>query len=124
MTCDAVAEDSDAAQARVFFDQLDAEIDIISARIETVEALTECARRANRLTDRLRAEVAALRAELYEVHRLIDAIMLRFPEVMTRDASAPHCPPGNGARVTGTGPAGPCEEPATLPPSRHTVAKR
>ncbi|GAF45465.1 hypothetical protein RW1_022_00420 [Rhodococcus wratislaviensis NBRC 100605] len=81
-------EDSDAAQARVFFDHLDAEIDIIAARIETVDALTEGARRPNRLTDRLRTEAVALRAEPYEVHRLIDAIVFRFPEVMTRDVSA------------------------------------
>ena len=66
------------------------EINIITARIETVDALTEGARRAHRLTDRLHAEAAALRAELYEVHRLVDAIVFRFPEVMTRDASARH----------------------------------
>ncbi|MGV9861773.1 hypothetical protein [Rhodococcus koreensis] len=52
--------------------------------------LIEGARRVNWLTDRLRGEAAALRAELYEVHRLIDAIVFRFPEVMTRDASACH----------------------------------
>ena len=85
-----MADDSDAAQARIFLDQLDAEIDILSLRIETVESLTERARRAHRLTDRLHAEAAALRAELYEVHRLVDAIVFRFPDVMTRDASALH----------------------------------
>ncbi|MGW4340943.1 hypothetical protein ACWEK5_50595 [Rhodococcus koreensis] len=78
------------AQARIFLGQLDAEIDILAARIETAETLTEAARRAHRLTDRLDAEAAALRAELYEVHRLIDAIGFRFPEAMTRDASALH----------------------------------
>ncbi|MDT2009481.1 hypothetical protein FXW78_46870 [Rhodococcus opacus] len=84
----AVVDDSDAAQARIFLDQLDAEIDVIMAAIETVDALAERARRAHRLTDRLRAEAAALRAELYEVHRLVDAIVFRFPQVMTRDESA------------------------------------
>ncbi len=52
MTCDAVAEDSDAAQARIFLDQLDAEIDIITARIVTVDALAEGAHRAHRLIRR------------------------------------------------------------------------
>ncbi len=76
-----MADDSDAAQPRILLDQVDAEIDVIAARIETVDALAERARRAYRLTDRLRAE-------LYEVHRLVDAIVFRFREVMTRDASA------------------------------------
>ncbi|MGW4337948.1 hypothetical protein ACWEK5_34840 [Rhodococcus koreensis] len=35
------------------------EIDIVAARIETVDALIEGARRAHRLTDRLRGEAAA-----------------------------------------------------------------
>lgn len=33
----------DAVQARIFLDHLDAEIDVIAASIETVDALTECA---------------------------------------------------------------------------------
>ncbi|MGV9869730.1 hypothetical protein [Rhodococcus koreensis] len=62
MTFETMADDSDSAQARIFLAQLNAEIDIITARIETVEALTECARRARRLTERLRAVAAARRA--------------------------------------------------------------
>ncbi|MGV9869687.1 hypothetical protein [Rhodococcus koreensis] len=78
MTFDARADDSDSAQAR----------------IGTVGALAECARKAHLLTDRLRAEAAALRAERYQVHRHVDAIVFGFPEVMTRDASALARPPG------------------------------
>ncbi|MFD9666970.1 hypothetical protein ACFWAY_36075 [Rhodococcus sp. NPDC059968] len=54
MTFDAMAEDSDVAQARIFLGHLDAEIDIVAARSETVDALAEHARRAHRPTDRLR----------------------------------------------------------------------
>lgn len=79
-----MVEDSDAAQARILLDELDAQIDIVAARIETVDALAECARRAHRL----RPEAAALSAEPCEVHRRVDAIVFRFPEVMTRDATA------------------------------------
>ncbi len=90
MTLEAMADDSDVAQARIFLDQLDAEIDILSQRIETAEALSARARKARKRgqADRFGAEATALRGELYEVHRLADAIVFRFPAVMTRGESA------------------------------------
>ncbi|BAH55939.1 MULTISPECIES: hypothetical protein [Rhodococcus] len=90
MTVGAVADASDAAQARIFLDQLDTEIDVLSQRIESTEALADRARtdHQRRLTDQLGAEVAGLRGELFEVHRLVDALVFRFPEVIRRDPPA------------------------------------
>nr|WP_271213030.1 hypothetical protein [Rhodococcus wratislaviensis] len=46
-------------------------------------------RRANAARPtRFGAEATALRGELYEVHRLVEAIVFRFPAVMTRGESA------------------------------------
>ncbi|MDT2007062.1 hypothetical protein FXW78_25485 [Rhodococcus opacus] len=83
-------EDSDTAQARVFLGRLREEIETVSRNIENAQALVERARRAGRfgLRDRLRAEATGLRGELYEVHRLVDALVFRFPEVLARETSA------------------------------------
>ncbi|MDF3312486.1 hypothetical protein P3H15_46950 [Rhodococcus sp. T2V] len=41
MTFEVMAEDSDVAQARIFLGQPDADIGIVAARSETVDALAE-----------------------------------------------------------------------------------
>ncbi|MFD6061055.1 hypothetical protein [Rhodococcus wratislaviensis] len=65
------------------------EIETVSRNIENAQALVEQAQKAGKLglRDRLRAEVTVLRGELYEVHRLVDALVFRFPEVLAREES-------------------------------------
>ncbi|GAF43312.1 hypothetical protein [Rhodococcus wratislaviensis] len=46
MTLQAMADDSDVGQPRIFLDQLETEFDILSQRIEIAEALSERARKA------------------------------------------------------------------------------
>jgi len=59
--------DHDTAQARVFLDQLHAEIEILSERIEDAQARAQQARAVDRsLAERFRAEAAALRRQRYE----------------------------------------------------------
>ncbi|UZG52477.1 hypothetical protein ONE62_20030 [Rhodococcus opacus] len=86
-----MAEDSDAAQAHVFLGRLREEIEAVSQNIESAQALVSKAQRAGRrgLTERLRAEVAVLRGELYEAHCPVDALVFRLPAVLAREESAP-----------------------------------
>ncbi|MFD9664893.1 tyrosine-type recombinase/integrase [Rhodococcus sp. NPDC059968] len=62
----------------------------VSRNIENAQALVENTQKAGRrgLRDRLRAEVTVVRGELYEVHRLVDALVFRFPEVLAHVESA------------------------------------
>ena len=78
-----MAENSDAAQARVFADMLTAEIAAASSRIEESEQL---ARKASRVGDSRSHvwhsdEAQAKKQTLYELHRQLDALTNRFPTV-------------------------------------------
>jgi polyhydroxyalkanoate synthesis regulator phasin len=78
-----MAENSDAAQARVFADMLTAEIAAASSRIEDSEQL---ARKALRVGDsrshvRHSDEAQTQKQSLYELHRQLDALRNRFPAV-------------------------------------------
>ncbi|MGV9868841.1 hypothetical protein [Rhodococcus koreensis] len=72
--------DHDAAQARVFLDQLHAEIEILSERIEDAQARAQQARAVDRsLAERFRAEAAALRRQRYEAQQLVDGLVAGVP---------------------------------------------
>ena len=78
-----MAENSDAAQARVFTDMLTAEIATASSRVEASEQL---ARKALRVGDSRSHvwhsdEVQTQKQDLYELHRQLDALRNRFPTV-------------------------------------------
>ncbi|OZD85545.1 hypothetical protein CH273_01935 [Rhodococcus sp. 05-339-2] len=78
-----MAENSDAAQARVFADMLSAEIAAASSRIEDSEQL---ARKALRVGDSRSHvwhsdEAQTQKQSLYELHRQLDALRNRFPAV-------------------------------------------
>ena len=82
--------DRDTAQARVFLDQLHAEIEILSVRIEDAQARAEQAWVVDRsLAERFRAEAeaeaAALRRQRYEAQQLVDGLVVRFPAVRSVD---------------------------------------
>ncbi|MGW4339720.1 hypothetical protein ACWEK5_44105 [Rhodococcus koreensis] len=74
--------DRDTAQARVFLDQLHAEMLILSERIEDAQARAQQARVVDRsLAERFRAEAeaeaAALRRQRYEAQQLVDGLVVR-----------------------------------------------
>ncbi|MDF3312301.1 hypothetical protein P3H15_45945 [Rhodococcus sp. T2V] len=74
--------DRDTAQARVFLDQLRAEIEILSERIEDAQARAQQARAVDRsLAARFRAEAeaeaAALRQQRREAQQLVDGLVVR-----------------------------------------------
>lgn len=76
---------SDEAQARVFADMLVAEIASASARVEESE---QSARKASRIGDSRSQvwhseEAHTHRQSLYELHRQLDALRTRFPEMTT-----------------------------------------
>lgn len=78
--------DHDTAQARVFLNQLHAEIEILSQRIEDAQARARQARAVDRgLAERFRAEAAALRRQLHEAQQLVDRLVFRFPAVRSAD---------------------------------------
>lgn len=75
-----MAENSDAAQARVFADMLSAEIAAATTRIEESEHL---ARKALRVGDSRShvwhsGEAQTQKQALYELHRQLDALRTRF----------------------------------------------
>lgn len=78
-------EDVSVAQARILLASLHGHVEEISAAVAAIE------RRLGATTGRpvalshQRERAAALRKDLYEAHRLIDALHLRFPA--TRDAT-------------------------------------
>lgn len=81
-----MAENSDAAQARVFADMLTAEIAAASSRVEESEQL---ARKALRVGDSRSHvwhsdEVQTQKQALYELYRQLDALRNRFPTVQPR----------------------------------------
>ncbi|MFC9838766.1 hypothetical protein ACFVKB_33890 [Rhodococcus sp. NPDC127530] len=72
--------DPDVAQATMFLGALIAEIDTLSGRIETAEAQARAAGPVDRGEgQRPRTDAQRLRAQLYEVHRLVDRLAFRFP---------------------------------------------
>ncbi|MEK8073052.1 hypothetical protein [Rhodococcoides navarretei] len=78
-----MAENSDAAQARVFADMLTTEIAAASTRIEESQQL---ARKAQRVGDSRSHvwhsdEAQTQKKSLYELHRQLDALRNRFPTV-------------------------------------------
>ncbi|MDT2007916.1 hypothetical protein FXW78_33185 [Rhodococcus opacus] len=91
MTPGPTADDPDPAQARVLPGRLEPQIEALTRCIDRAEALMRRIQqthelRAERLSaeaaalcGELFAEVAALRRELSQVHRLVDAIVFRFP---------------------------------------------
>lgn len=81
-----MAENSDAAQARVFADMLTVEIAAASSRVEASEQL---ARKALRVGDSRSHvwhsdEVQTQKQDLYELHRQLDALRNRFPMMTPR----------------------------------------
>nr|WP_314142831.1 hypothetical protein [uncultured Rhodococcus sp.] len=81
-----MAENSDAAQARVFADMLTAEIAAASNRVEQSEQL---ARKALRVGDSRSHvwhsdETQTQKQALYELHRQLDALRNRFPIMKPR----------------------------------------
>ncbi|MFD6064113.1 hypothetical protein [Rhodococcus wratislaviensis] len=100
MTPEPTANDPKRAQARGFLGRLEPEIEALAQCVDRAEALMQRIQqthelRAERLSAEtaalrggLYAEAAALRRELYQVRRLVDAIAFRFPPVITRNVSA------------------------------------
>ncbi|MCV7064738.1 hypothetical protein H7H51_01760 [Mycolicibacterium farcinogenes] len=76
-----MAHSADIAQAQLLLTELWRHVEDVSARLEKAE------RRMRRSSACDRREMSRLRADLYETHRLIDAIHRRFPE--TRPQRAP-----------------------------------
>ncbi|MDV8022800.1 hypothetical protein [Rhodococcus sp. IEGM 1330] len=81
-----MAENSDAAQARVFADMLNVEIASASRRVEESEQL---ARKALRVGDSRShvwhsEESQAQKKALYELYRQLDALRNRFPIMKPR----------------------------------------
>ncbi|MEV8237536.1 hypothetical protein ACN9MI_25620 (plasmid) [Rhodococcoides fascians] len=74
---------SDCAQARVFAAMLTAEIDAVSALVDDAEQLARTAGRVGQGTARLwhNEEARTQRRTLYELHRQLDALHRRFPDV-------------------------------------------
>ncbi|WKG01071.1 hypothetical protein [Mycolicibacterium sp. HK-90] len=80
-----MAHSADIAQARYLLAELWRNVEDVSARLEKAE------RRMRRSSACDRREISRLRADLYETHRLIDAIHRRFPE------TRPHRVPSGSA---------------------------
>ncbi|MDV6230691.1 hypothetical protein [Rhodococcus cercidiphylli] len=81
-----MAENSDAAQARVFADMLTSEIAAASSRVEESEQL---ARKALRVGDSRSHvwhsdEAQTQKQALYALYRQLDALRNRFPTVQPR----------------------------------------
>ncbi|WP_338888734.1 hypothetical protein [Rhodococcus sovatensis] len=76
-------DSSDRAQAQIFAAMLTAEIDAVSALVDEAELLAHKARRVGQGTARLwhNEEARSQRKMLYELHRQLDALHTRFPDV-------------------------------------------
>lgn len=74
---------SDRAQAQVFAAMLTVEIDAVSALVDEAEQLAHQARRIGQGTARLwhSEEARSQRKVLYELHRQLDALHARFPDI-------------------------------------------
>ncbi|MGB3362929.1 MAG: hypothetical protein WA972_12765 [Rhodococcus qingshengii] len=97
------------AQARIFLTALRVEIEEVSAQIEKVRTSSDRALRAGHQVAqrRLAATEATLRKELYEAHRLIDRLLVRFPELRPADVAGKARPP----RLQSPGRNGPIPSP-------------
>ncbi|RZI94113.1 MAG: hypothetical protein EOO67_05285 [Microbacterium sp.] len=76
-----IERDPDIAQAQVFVDLLNAEIDVLTARIEETEADACRGGASDRLGTRLRPEERTLREQLSEAHQLVAQLTARYPEL-------------------------------------------
>ncbi|WP_368680678.1 hypothetical protein R1X32_11000 (plasmid) [Rhodococcus opacus] len=74
--------DPDVAQAKMFLGVLLAEIDTLSGRIETAEAREPADTVDRGEGHRQQADAQRLRAQLYEVHGLVDRLAFRFPAAL------------------------------------------
>jgi hypothetical protein len=70
-------------QARMFITMLQAEIDVVSARIENAERMSRTAWEVGRTSSRrwYADDARAQRRILYELHRQLDSLRNRFPDV-------------------------------------------
>lgn len=77
------SDSSDHAQAQVFAAMLTAEIETVSALVDDAEQLARKAGRVGQGAARLwhNEEARSQRKLLYELHRQLDAIHTRFPDV-------------------------------------------
>ena len=82
-----MVDDAGCAQALALLRELYQQVDDVSSRIEAAE------RRGGRASVRGAAQdrrhQAALRRELYEVHRLIDGLHKRYPQTTPRPERTP-----------------------------------
>lgn len=76
-------DSSDHAQAQVFAAMLTAEIETVSALVDDAEQLARRAGRVGQNAARLwhNEEARSQRKLLYELHRQLDALQTRFPDV-------------------------------------------
>lgn len=76
-------DSSDHAQAQVFAAMLTVEIDAVSALVDDAEQLAHTAGRIGQGTARLwhNEEARSQRKMLYELHRQLDALHTRFPDM-------------------------------------------
>ncbi|PBC45070.1 hypothetical protein CJ179_30580 [Rhodococcus sp. ACS1] len=100
MTPEPTANDQKRSQPCGFLGQLEPEIEALAHCVDRAEALMQRIQRTHELrAERLSAETAALRGglyteaaalrrELYQVRRLVEAIAFRFPTVILRNVSA------------------------------------
>ncbi|MGW4337931.1 hypothetical protein ACWEK5_34750 [Rhodococcus koreensis] len=72
-----IEHDPDIAQAQVFLHLLNAEIDVLTARIEATETDARRTGSPDRLGARLRPEEDTLRAQLSEAHQLVARLTAR-----------------------------------------------
>lgn len=73
-----MVEDAGSAQARELFRELSAQVAKIARRLDTVERRHRRTSARGAMLDR--RQVAGLRHELCEAHRLIDGLRRRFPD--------------------------------------------
>jgi hypothetical protein len=76
-----MVDDAGAAQARALLKELDDHVDHISRKIDIVERRHRRAVSVRGVAHNHRQR-SHLRSELYEAHRLIDALHRRYPETL------------------------------------------
>ncbi|MDF3311585.1 hypothetical protein P3H15_42155 [Rhodococcus sp. T2V] len=76
-----IKHNPDIAQAQVFMDLLNTEIDVLAARIAETEADARRPGALDRPGARVRPEEDTLRARLSEAHHLVARLTARYPEL-------------------------------------------